>query len=103
MKSDLSTITTALVTPLVNQSILSTDLATVFASLDQLFVDQQSQNLVATAEDSAAEFAAMDAAFNDLVAGLRNHLVAAGLDVDAYEVGLRGQQNGHGNGFGMTM
>ena len=69
MKSDLSTITTALVTPLVNQSILSTDLATVFASLDQLFVDQQSQNLVATAEDSAAEFAAMDAAFNDLVAG----------------------------------
>jgi outer membrane protein assembly factor BamB len=69
VETDLGAIMTALVTPMVNQARLGTDTATVFASLDMVLVDQQHHNLVATAKDSAAEFAALDAVFNDLLAG----------------------------------
>ena len=67
--TDLGAITTALITPMVNQAKLGTDTATLFASLDKVLVDQQNHNLVATAQDSAAEFAALDAVFDDLLAG----------------------------------
>jgi polyvinyl alcohol dehydrogenase (cytochrome) len=68
-KSDLGAVFAALVTPAVSQTTLGTDETALFSVLDQLLSDAQSHNSVATSADSAAEFAALDTVFNDLVAG----------------------------------
>jgi hypothetical protein len=68
-KFDINAIVTALNTPTVNQTRFTHDLTSLSAATDKLMTDELSHNLSATAQDAVAEFAALDALFNDLVAG----------------------------------
>jgi hypothetical protein len=68
-KVDINAIVTALNTPMVNQTAITHDLMALSAVVDKLTVDELSLNLSATAQDAVSEFAALDALFNDLVAG----------------------------------
>jgi hypothetical protein len=69
VKADLSAIGTALATPAANPQALAGDLAAVFGSLDKILADQLARNSAATAQDTAAELAALTALSNDLLAG----------------------------------
>jgi polyvinyl alcohol dehydrogenase (cytochrome) len=69
VQSDLGAVFAALVTPAVNQTKLGADETALFSVLNQLLSDEQAQNSAATSADTAAEFAALDAVFNDLLDG----------------------------------
>jgi hypothetical protein len=68
-KVDINAIVAALNIPTVDQTRLAHDVTTQSAAVDKVMTDELSHNLSTTAQDAAAEFAALDALFNDLVAG----------------------------------
>jgi hypothetical protein len=69
IKADLGTVITALVTPAVDLTKLSTDQTALFSMFDRVLGDELAHDSAATLQDTAAEFAALGAVVNDLLAG----------------------------------
>jgi hypothetical protein len=69
IKADLGAVIAALATPAVDPTKLSADQTALFSVFDRVLGDELAHNSAATLQDTSAEFAALGAVVNDLLAG----------------------------------